>query len=58
MEHQWFDGLDLDQLRAKKIRAPWIPGTQTRVEAPKTEKPTAMKNVCAAPLERAQHSLD
>jgi len=30
LEHEWFEGLSLKRLRAKKIKAPWIPGQEKK----------------------------
>jgi hypothetical protein len=32
LDHEWFHGLNLKKLRAKKIKAPWIPGQENNGE--------------------------
>ena len=32
LDHEWFHGINLKKLRAKKIKAPWIPGQENKEE--------------------------
>ena len=32
VSHKWFNGLDIEKLRSKELKAPWIPGTDSDAE--------------------------